>query len=87
MDRSLSGIGGIHLLQGGKVARRKILTLNSVVAVYSNHLVFDINGIRLQLPLATDADEHNTEQYAVDFFHYKQRINVKIRCKSTKKYF
>jgi len=83
----LSGIDSIHLLQGSKVARRKILALYSIVSVNDDCFVFDINSIRLQLPLATDAKKHNTEQYAVDFFHYKQRINVKIRCKNTKKYF
>lgn len=82
----LHGIVGIHLLESGVVARGQVKTLNTVVALDGDlHLV--LSTIRLQLPFATDAKHHDEEQQTVYLFHLQGLLNVKIRCKFTKKYF
>ena len=63
----LHGIGRVHLLQGGEVARGKIEALDAVVAADS-HLVVNCI-VTLQLPLAAYATHHQQKQNQVYLSH------------------
>lgn len=60
---------GVHLLQGGVVARGQVETLYTVIALNVDPATFLRSIRRLQLPLAAEAYQHDYQQKTVYSLH------------------
>ena len=72
----LRGEIGVHLLQCRIVARGEIEHLDTVETLDTDTFACSIRVSGFQLPLTTDADQHQYDQYSVNFLHVTNRGNI-----------